>query len=326
MNMQTKKPIFEEMNRLYQEKIPFFFIVDFCGEQPEVMPLTETTANAIFFTTPSHTDIAAKSKKNEVLTWKKLPFSKVYYAQQFAHVKQAINEGNTYLLNLTCSTLIKTNYDLEDLYKNGESKYKLWYKDKFVHFSPEPFIQIKDGKIFSFPMKGTIDASIPDAEQKLLANKKELSEQYTIVDLIRNDLSQIANNVQVEAFRYIEKITTNQKELLAMSSKISGKIKAHYLNNPGDLFAKLLPAGSITGAPKEKTVELIHAIETHHRNYYTGVWGIYDGQKIDSSVIIRYIEKTPSGFHFKSGGGITNKSNMEEEYQEMIDKIYVPIF
>ncbi len=326
MRMQTKKLLFDQMNQLYKKKIPFFFIVDFCGEHIEVLPLDEVSHKGIYFNTPSHSSYSIGSHKKEVLSWEKYPMSKSKYRQQFEQVQQAINDGNTYLFNLTCSTPIKTNYNLQTLFEAGQSKYKLLYKHKFVHFSPEPFVQIEGGKIFSYPMKGTIDAAVEGAEEKLLANKKELSEQYTIVDLIRNDLSRVANNVQVDAFRYIETIDTNQKELLAMSSKISGTIKPSFLDRPGDLFSEILPAGSITGAPKIKTVELIHAIESHKRNFYTGVWGIFDGERIDSNVIIRYVEQTPSGLVFKSGGGITYRSELDEEYQEMIDKVYVPIF
>src|SRR5699024_7294443 len=160
-----------------------------------------------------------------------------------------------YLINLTCSTPIDTNYSLRDIYHRGTGKYKLFYRNKFTHFSPEPFVQIKQGRIYSSPMKGTIDASVKNAASKILANEKELNEQFTIVDLIRNDLSVIADEVRVDNFRYVEKIETNQKELLAVSSKISGTIKPNLKHKLGTIFASLLPAGSITGAPKLKTME-----------------------------------------------------------------------
>lgn len=99
-----------------------------------------------------------------------------------------------------------------------------------------------------------------------------------------------------------------------------------FQNKPGDIFQKVLPAGSICGAPKKKTVEIIAETETHQRGFYTGVWGIFDGKKIDSCVIIRYLENNNGEFIYKSGGGITAKSDAAAEYQEMIDKIYVPVY
>ena len=93
----------------------------------------------------------------------------------------------------------------------------------------------------------------------------------------------------------------------------------------GDIIFTLLPAGSISGAPKNKTVEIILETEQYDRNYYTGIFGVFDGNNIDSGVMIRFIEQTPDGLVYKSGGGITALSNMDDEYNEIINKIYVPI-
>ena len=174
-------------------------------------------------------------------------------------------------------------------------------------------------------MKGTIDANLPNAKKRLLENEKELAEHYTIVDLIRNDLSIVAKNVKVKKFQYIEHIKTHRKDLLQMSSEISGELDENWQHRMGEILMTMLPAGSISGAPKKKTLEIIKEAELYDRGYYTGIFGIFDGQNIDSGVMIRYIEKTNEGFIYKSGGGITAKSNWEEEYQELIDKIYIPI-
>ena len=174
-------------------------------------------------------------------------------------------------------------------------------------------------------MKRTIDASLPDAKNKLLKSEKETAEHYTIVDLIRNDLSLVAKNVKVDRFRYIDTIKTHKGELLQISSEISGQLPLDFKEKLGDLIFSMLPAGSISGAPKPKTIEIIKEAEQYDRGYYTGIFGIFDGENIDSGVMIRYFEKTMDGFVFKSGGGITAKSNCEEEYQELIDKIYIPV-
>jgi para-aminobenzoate synthetase component I len=175
-------------------------------------------------------------------------------------------------------------------------------------------------------MKGTIDASVPDAETKILNNPKETAEHHTIVDLIRNDLSLVATNVKVEQFRYINTIKTHDKTLLQVSSEITGRLQDGYLEHLGEILSKLLPAGSICGAPKKKTLEIISKYETYERGYYTGVFGIFDGNDLQSAVMIRFIEKSEGKFIFKSGGGITSLSDPLYEYQELIDKVYVPIY
>jgi para-aminobenzoate synthetase component 1 len=315
------------MNELCASKIPFFFIFDFLCERIEMIPLQELKVQNIFCENPLFISVSEDHKvSNKALEWQKFPVSKEEYAAQFNQVQTEIKNGNTYLLNLTCATKVETNYSLQELFLSGKAKYKLLYKDRFVHFSPEPFVKITDDKIYTYPMKGTIDADLQYADKLILENEKELNEQSTIVDLLRNDLSMVAKNVCVDDFRYIEKIETNQKNLLSVSSKISGALRSDFKNKLGDIFAALLPAGSICGAPKAKTVEIILQTETHQRAWYTGIWGIFDGKNTDSCVIIRYLEKTENGLMFKSGGGITSQSDLETEYQEMIDKVYVPIY
>ena len=174
-------------------------------------------------------------------------------------------------------------------------------------------------------MKGTIDASIKDAKKVILADPKETAEHYTIVDLIRNDLSRVATNVKVSKFRYIDTISSNHKTLYQVSSKVEGKLPLDYLDNLGSIFSNLLPAGSISGAPKVKTIEIIKEAECAPRNMYTGIFGIFDGASVDSAVAIRFIEKSNNELYYKSGGGVTFQSKCNLEYQEMIDKVYVPI-
>jgi len=87
---------------------------------------------------------------------------------------------------------------------------------------------------------------------------------------------------------------------------------------------KLLPAGSISGAPKPSTLQIINDAEGYERGYYTGIMGYFDGQNFESAVMIRYIENENGKFVFKSGGGITTKSDVQSEYQEIIDKVYLP--
>jgi para-aminobenzoate synthetase component 1 len=211
------------------------------------------------------------------------------------------------------------------LFYSSKAKYKFLFNDEFLVFSPETFIQMREGKIYSFPMKGTIDASIPGASELILNSVKEKSEHVTIVDLIRNDLSMVASDVYVNRFRYLDKITTSHKDLFQVSSEIVGKLADDYQSKLGDILITLLPAGSVSGAPKPKTLEIIAQAEQEKRGYYTGVVGYFDGEKLDCGVMIRFIEKKNNRYFYRSGGGITTQSDAEMEYQEMIDKVYVPI-
>ena len=175
-------------------------------------------------------------------------------------------------------------------------------------------------------MKGTIDASIPSAAQLLMNDPKEAAEHATIVDLIRNDLSMVANQVFVSRYRYIDTLQTNQGAILQTSSEIQGVLPENYPEHLGELIFRLLPAGSITGAPKKKTMQIIREAETYDRGFYTGIMGYSDGINLDSAVMIRFVEQEGEKMYFKSGGGITCQSDAESEYNEMKQKIYVPIY
>lgn len=307
------------MNELGSERVPFLFVIDFLKKNGKVIPLDELTDEIQFQIDKKSPEFPSK------VELKKQPISFEAYQQQFDFVHQNLQYGNSFLTNLTCETPIKINLNLEEIYHFSKAKYKFLWKERFVCFSPETFVKIRSGKIFSYPMKGTIDASIENAEEKILSDKKEMAEHFTIVDLIRNDLSRVARKVSVPKFRYIDRIQTNEKTLLQVSSEISGELPEDFHRNLGKIFDELLPAGSICGAPKEKTVEIICEAESHKRGFYTGVFGVFDGENLDSAVMIRFIEKQGEDLVFKSGGGITHQSKAIDEYNEMIQKVYVPI-
>lgn len=233
--------------------------------------------------------------------------------------------GNSYLANLTCKTPIDTSLTLKEIFMRSKARYKLWLSDRFVCFSPETFVRINQGVISSCPMKGTISCSVANAEQVLMDDVKEAAEHATIVDLIRNDLSKVAEKVTVRRYRYVEKLHTNCGDILQTSSEITGVLPADYRSHLGDIIMAQLPAGSITGAPKRKTMEIIHQAEGYDRGFYTGVAGVCQDGKLDSCVLIRFIDKENGKLYFKAGGGITAKSDCKKEYEEVIEKTYVPI-
>ncbi len=294
-------------------------------QRPLVLPLAEISPREILFNINGKSNATEQCAAASDIFFEKFPLSLSAYRQKFDLVKRHIQAGDSFLVNLTAPTPIATNLSLREIFHRSQARYKLWFRDEFVVFSPEIFVQIQDGQIASFPMKGTIDANLPRAKQQILNDKKETAEHNTIVDLIRNDLSMVATDVQVERFRYVEKVRTNGKHLLQVSSKIIGNLEPDYHAQLGDILFAMLPAGSISGAPKPKTLEIIRAAEQYERGYYTGIFGIFDGKNLDSGVMIRFIERTPHGLVYKSGGGITHFSELEKEYQELIDKVYVPI-
>ncbi|MHC1732202.1 MAG: aminodeoxychorismate synthase component I [Bacteroidales bacterium] len=326
--MNRKNTIKEQMNEWGSAGIPFLFIIDFEQARPLIFRLDETDPARILYDFNGITNSNVRGGKGNLSRPQliKHPESYEEYLRKFNLVKHEIALGNTFLLNLTCSTPVDLNVSLLEIFDASTARYRLWLRDEFVCFSPEIFVSISNGKIRSFPMKGTIDATIPDAENVILNDPKETAEHYTIVDLIRNDLSIVAKNVRVKRFRYLDLIQTSTKNLLQVSSEICGDLENGYNSALGDIIFSLLPAGSVSGAPKKRTTEIIATTEVISRGYYTGVAGIFDGENLDSGVMIRFIEKRDNSYFYRSGGGITSFSDPQSEYEEMKDKIYVPAF
>lgn len=318
----NRADIIRIMNEMGDLSKPFFFIVNYHAQWGYVIDEKELDESHIRYV---FHDNSIRKIYQKITDWKTEPVKYSEYARRFEYVKQQIQAGNSFLTNLTQPTKVTTNLTLEEIYESSYAPYKLWLKDKFLVLSPETFVRIENGIIKTFPMKGTIDASIPDAETIILNDVKEMAEHATIVDLLRNDLSMVAEDVQVTRYRYIEKIKTLQKDLLQVSSEISGVLPDNYQSHLGDILFKLLPAGSICGAPKPKTLEIIEKAEGYERGFYTGVCGYFDGERLDSAVMIRFLEQTKDGLIYKSGGGITFQSEIEKEYEELIQKVYVPV-
>jgi para-aminobenzoate synthetase component 1 len=306
--------------------LPFLFIIDYELEDFQIERLSDTAEKGLFFNVNGYSNTSGLDvsiPKNFLFVLNPISFEK--YESAYNLVRRNILHGNTFLLNLTFPTPINTDLRLDQIFQASKAPYKLLYKNKFVVFSPETFVRINGDHIYSYPMKGTIDASIPDAEKNLLEDDKEHREHVTIVDLIRNDLSMVSKDVLLTKFKYIDRIKTHKNELLQLSSENRGTLPENWKNNLGNILLKLLPAGSISGAPKKKTLEIIAKAEGQKRGFFTGIFGIFDGKAVDSGVIIRYIEKNGDFCQFRSGGGITGSSKVREEYNEMIEKVYVPI-
>ena len=328
----NRQQIIEQINHLAVLGIPFLFIIDYKAESGYVIRQDEMDEQFIRFQFNSSSQPINQSTNQplnqlttEPISWQTKPLSLKDYQPKFDYVVAQIRLGNSFLTNLTQPTEVETNLSLLDLYELGSAKYKLWLNGMFTVLSPETFVRIHQGVISSFPMKGTIDAAVPNAEELILNDPKERAEHATIVDLIRNDLSLVAEQVEVKRYRYVEKLRTNKADLLQVSSEITGRLPNDYHLQLGEILFALLPAGSICGAPKQKTLEIIDRAEGYERGFYTGICGRFDGENLDSAVMIRFAEQQDDRFVFKSGGGITSQSELEKEYEELIQKIYVPI-
>lgn len=321
--MLSQKGIIEKMNLLGKEHKPFLFAVDFEMDNGFVVE-NPFNQQDILFDLNSITNFS--SQKNDSLSPSLKAYPKFFeeYDKQFDVVRKGLQRGDSFLTNLTIKTEIDINISLEEIFHRANSKYKLLIRDKFVCFSPECFVRIEGNTISTFPMKGTIDASVENAKEVILNDYKETCEHNTIVDLMRNDLNIIGSNVRVERFRYIDELKTSRGNILQVSSEVKADLNYDFYPQLGDIIFKLLPAGSISGAPKESTTQIIKEAEREKRGFYTGVFGFFDGHSLDSAVIIRYIEKVNDSHYFRSGGGITINSSSMNEYQEAINKIYLP--
>lgn len=326
-----------------QNNIPFFCLFSFDGSLEHMWSLSQLPEwLMIDFPSYSSTKKTKTLQSHKNIELQKKPFDRRQYKQGFSIVQENLKAGNSFLTNLTYPVSIDINSTPEELFHASGAKYKILFdppghhdtsiknnslKNSFVCFSPEPFVTIDNkGIISSYPMKGTMDADLPDAYETLLHDEKEKAEHLTIVDLIRNDLGIVSQKVWVEKYRYIETVHTKGKNLLQASSQVCGQLPIDYKTRLGEIITKLLPAGSISGAPKKKTLEIIKQAEGYERGFYTGIAGIFDGKTFDSCVMIRFVEFLPDqSTIFKTGGGITIYSNEDSEYQELMDKVNVPL-
>lgn len=331
----------ERMNGLGRAGVPFVWGVDYARERCFVLeePFTEgeilwevrgvgnkVAAGVVTTGEVAPEEAMAGEGAAEVVPELRIARRVEYgeYEGMFATLRAGLMRGDSFLANLTVPTEVELRGTLRDVFRHSSAPFKLLIGDEFVCFSPEPFVSIREGMISTFPMKGTIDASLPEAERKLMEDYKETCEHFTIVDLMRNDINMVAEEVTVPRLRYVETIATAKGSILQTSSEVRGRIPAGKERDFGDIILPLLPAGSITGAPKPATVELIARSEIAPRGWYTGVFGYFDGAVMQSAVMIRCIQRGADGkLYFHSGGGVTVNSDCRDEYEEVLTKVYL---
>ena len=321
MTPVTPQQARRQMSLCGQQHIPFLFAFDFEMRRAIFIPRPLEQHEVLFRTPLGGNSQSSGQQSNTRITAH--PISYETYQQRFATVSHGLHRGDSFLTNLTVRTPIECGLSLREIFNTAHSPYCLLMPEEFVCFSPEIFVRITGNTLSTYPMKGTIDASIPNAAQTILNDPKETAEHTTVVDLLRNDLGMNASSVEVKRFRYIDTIDTPQRKILQVSSEIQGTLPENWHSHLGEIVCDMLPAGSVSGAPKQSTLRLIKRAEGTPRGFYCGVFGYYDGKNLDSAVLIRYIEQAGNQLFFHSGGGITVNSDCHSEYEEVIAKIYL---
>lgn len=324
MKFINSNQIRTHINRAASRGMPFFFIINY--EMTEGLFIENPMKQAeVLFRFPGAENISrATTHHHQQPELNVYPIPEEEYRSKFNVMQQGLKSGEIDVVNLTVRTPISTTIDCGEIFLRSRSPYRIYLPGKFVCFSPERFVKIENGTISSNPMKGTIDASTANAEQRILTDSKEIGEHTATVKLVTEELRSVARNVETTRFRYIDRIDVGKRTLLQVSSEIEGKLANDYNSMLGDILFSLLPAASVTGSPKAKAGEYIRLAEGEPRGYYCGIAGYSDGKTVDTAVLIRLIETEDGKMFFRSGGGLTGESVWENEYQEVLNKIYLP--
>ena len=254
------------------------------------------------------------------------------YIDDIKKIKKYISDGDCYQVNYSQNFKLDFTGDPWDLYKNlrniNPAPYSSYFNfgDKYLlSCSPERFISIKDNIVETKPIKGTLkrlsDRKLDEKQKEILRkDEKNISENLMIVDLLRNDLSKCCdlNTVKVNKLFDIESFASVHH----MVSTINGKLR-HNISSI-DLLASCFPGGSITGAPKKRSMEIIKELEKRPREVYCGSIGYFDlNNDMDTNICIRTIMICDNELYFAAGGGIVYDSDPEEEYLESLEKVSI---
>lgn len=282
----------------------------------------EVFNNYIEFAKQNTIEAVIKTEPN--ITYKK-------YSKAIEKIKKEIAEGNTYEVNYTYDYKIKTDLEGFELYNyilpRQITPYNAYIKNKYeeiLSFSPELFFTLENSKIKTKPMKGTVKRGVDEKEDceniEFLKNDiKNRAENVMIVDLLRNDLGKIAKTGTVKVDKLFD--IEAHKTVHQMTSEISAEVE----NNTTlfDIFEALFPCGSITGAPKISTMNIISKIEKRKRDIYCGAIGLITSKKTIFSVPIRTLQKKNNKNFYTCGvgGAIVWDSTSKEEWDETLTKI-----
>lgn len=247
------------------------------------------------------------------------------YLDAVERIQQHIREGDIYQANLTCRFDCPTDLPPELVYERlrrlNPSPYGAYldFGDyQILSSSPERMLRVEDRRITSSPIKGTIARgnSAEETERNLAAltaSDKDRAELLMIVDLVRNDLGKVAATGTVRVDRLFR--SQVYSSVIHLMADVSAQLRESV--SLEELFAALLPGGSITGAPKKRAVEIIASCEKTPRSVYTGCIGYVDSRGLDFNLAIRTMIHRSGTYHLHAGGGIVTDSRAEAEYDEM---------
>ena len=301
----------------------------------QLLPTNETLGEFVFFDTTNLKIIKSDKISFDFSSDYKiknfhLNTSKQEYIKSIQKIKDFIKEGDTYQVNYTVKGKFNFSGNLCSLFQNlifnQSAKYIAFINlpERFIiSISPELFFEFTKNKIITRPMKGTSHRGIDTqndffAKQNFSNSEKDKAENVMIVDLLRNDLGRISKfgSVKVDKLFEIEKY----ESLYQMTSEISSTpLRGTKFS---DIIQKMFPCGSVTGAPKIRTMEIIHLIEKERRNIYTGSIGLLLRNKITMNVAIRTLsidKKTGKG-EIGLGSGVVWDSEPEKEFNEVLLK------
>ena len=251
------------------------------------------------------------------------------YEQKINKIKEHLLNGDVYQINYTEKMEFKINEDPLTFYLRSRDKIRPHYgyyinlEDTcIVSFSPERFFKTDRGIISSFPMKGTrprLKDKNKDREliEELKNSNKDRAEHIMIVDLLRNDIGKICKfgSVEVDNLFSVESFETVHQ----MVSKVLGELLEDVKEK--EIIKALFPGGSITGAPKEMSMQIIDTLEDYGRGIYTGSIGTIDSNgEMDFNIAIRTLFIDNSKGIYPVGGGIVWDSKAKEEYEEAYQK------
>ncbi|MDO9161865.1 MAG: aminodeoxychorismate synthase component I [Methylococcaceae bacterium] len=251
------------------------------------------------------------------------------YGAAFNKIKRYLKEGDCYQVNLAQRFVAPCEGDpwvaYQALRKLNAAPFSCYLTTPDVQIlssSPERFLKLTNGVVETKPIKGTRPRGLNDAEDRqhshdLQHSNKDRAENLMIVDLLRNDISKTctSGSVKVPVLFDVESYATVHH----LVSTVTGELAAD--KQALDLLKSCFPGGSITGAPKIRSMEIIEELEPHRRGVYCGAIGYigFDGN-MDTNIAIRTLVHSAGNIRFWAGGGIVNDSVMEEEYQECFDK------
>ena len=285
---------------------------------------------AAVFAAPLEDSESVEDQSYEVGTWTPL-VSRADFSESISQIREFIAAGDTYQVNYTFPLVATFKGDarswFRDLCRAQGAEYCAYFdlgRFKILSVSPELFFEQDGRTVKTRPMKGTIRRGRWPEEDLLMANQlaasaKDRAENVMIVDLLRNDLGRVAEIGSVNVTRLFE--LERYETLWQMTSTIEATLRAE-VTFP-ELMARLFPCGSITGAPKIRTMEIIRDLEPFPRGVYTGALGFLrpDGSSVFNVAIRTIVIDAPTGMAtFGVGGGITYDSTAEREYEECLVK------